>query len=158
MKAACLLIDSMYSLAVSDSGGIGAGNGTLGLGFAGIRKVAGGDGMTGAGSIGRGGVSEVSIGTGSWPSGVGVGSGTGVEVGPGTGAGASCCGRSASDVLASDPGASLPPDSVESRVVLRVVGVSRTLADPSRSHRLPVLPRSVPHVPCKGGTGRVQLA
>ena len=50
---------------------------------------------------------------------VGTGSGTGVE------AGDSCWGRSASDVLASDPGAGLPPDSAESQVVLRVVGVCR---------------------------------
>ena len=63
MKAACLLTDSMYSLAVSDSGGVGAGNGTLGLGFDGTSEVVGGDGTTGAGSMGRGGVSVVSIGT-----------------------------------------------------------------------------------------------
>ena len=70
----------------------------------------------------------VSIGTESWSSGVGAGSGTGVEVGsgtgtgsgPGTGVGASCCGRSASDVLMSDAEA-----SVESQVVLRVVGIYR---------------------------------
>ena len=128
MKAACLLTDSMYSLAISDSSGIGAGNGTLGLGFDGISEVVGGDGTTRAGSTGRGGVSVVSIGTESWSSRVGAGSGVGVEVGSGTGAGssprigvgASCCGRSASDVLASDPGA-----SVESRVILRVIGVCR---------------------------------
>ena len=128
MKAACLLTDSMYSLVVSNSGGIGAGNGTLGLGFDGTGEVVGGDGTTGAGSTGRGGVSVVSIGTESWSSGVGAGSRTGVEVGPGTGAGsgpgrgvgASCYGRSASDVLASDLGA-----SVELRVILRVVGVCR---------------------------------
>ena len=126
MKAACLLTDSMYSLVVSDSGGIGTGNETLGLGFDGTGEVVGGDGTTGAGSTGRGGVSVVSIGIKSWSSGVGVGSGIGVEVGSGTGAGsgpgteigASCCSRSTSDVLAFDPGA-----SVESRVVLRVVGI-----------------------------------
>ena len=128
MKATCLLTDSMYSLAVSDSGGIGAGSGTLGLGFDGTGKVVGGDGTTGAGFIGRGGVSVVSIGTESWSFGVSAGSGTGVEVGSGSGAGsglgtgvgASYCGQSASDVLASDPGA-----SIELRVVLRVVGVCR---------------------------------
>ena len=87
MKAACLLTDSMYSLVVSNSGGIGAGNGTLGLGFDGIGEVVGEDGMTGAGSTGRGGVSVVSIITKSWSSGVGAGSRTGVEVGSGTGAG-----------------------------------------------------------------------
>ena len=63
MKAACLLIDSMYSLAVSDSGGIGAGNGTLGLGFDGTGELIGRGGATGAEFIGRGGVSVVSIGT-----------------------------------------------------------------------------------------------
>ena len=107
MKAACLLTDSMYSLVVFDSSGIGAGNGTLGLGFDGTCEVVGGDGTTGARSTGRGGISVVSIGTESWSSGVGTGSGTSVEVGsgtgagsgPGTGVGASCCGRSASDVL-----------------------------------------------------------
>ena len=86
-------------------------------------EVVGGDGTTGAGSIGRGGVSEVSIGIGGWTSGVDTGSGTGVGVDSGIGVGASCCGRSASVVLASDPGAGLPPDSVESWFVLRVVGV-----------------------------------
>ena len=84
MKAACLLTVSMYFLAVFDSCGIGAGNETLGLEFAGIGEVEGRDGTTGAGSAGRGGVSVVSIGTGSWPSGVGAGSGTGVVVGSGT--------------------------------------------------------------------------
>ena len=87
MKAACLLTDSMYSLAVSANGGIGAGNRTLGLGFDGAGKVVGGDGTMGAGSTGRGGVSMVSIKIESWPSGVGAGSGTGVEVGSGTGVG-----------------------------------------------------------------------
>ena len=123
MKAGCLLTDSMYSLAVSDSGGVGAESGTLGCGFAGVGAVVGGDWMVGAGSNGRGGVSEVSIQIGVWTSGVDTGSGTGMEVGSGTGVGASCCGRSASDVLASDLGASLPPDSAESRVVLRIVDV-----------------------------------
>ena len=133
MKAACLLTDSMYSLAVSNSGGIGAGNGTLGHGFAGVGEVVGGVGTTGAGSTGRGGVSEVSIGIGVWTSGVDTSFGTGVEVGsgtrigagPGTGVGASCCGWSASDVLASDPGAGLPMDSTDSWFVLRVVDVWR---------------------------------
>ena len=87
MKAACLLTDSMYFLAVSDNGGIGDGNGTLGLGFDGVGEVVGRNGTTGARSMERGGVSVVSIGTESWPFGVGVGSGTGVEVGSGTGTG-----------------------------------------------------------------------
>ena len=49
MKAACLLTDSMYSLAVSDSSVIGAGNGTLGPGFDGTGEVVGEDGTTGTG-------------------------------------------------------------------------------------------------------------
>ena len=133
MKVACLFTDSKYSLAVSDSGGIEAETGILGRGFAGVEEVVGRDGMTGAGSAGRGGVSEVSIGIGAWTSGVDTGSGIGVEVdsgtevgaGPGIRVGASCCGRFASDVLASDLGAGLPPDSTESWFVLRVVGVWR---------------------------------
>ena len=48
MKAAYLLTDSMYSLAISDNGGVGAGNGTLGRRFAGVGAVVGGDGTTGA--------------------------------------------------------------------------------------------------------------
>ena len=51
--------------------------------------------------------------------------GIGVGAGPGTEVGISCCGRFASNVLASDPRACLPPDSTKSRVVLRVVGVWR---------------------------------
>ena len=98
MKAACLLTDSMYSLVVSANGGIGAGNGTLGLGFDGTGKVVGGDGTMGAGSTGRGGVSVVSIGTRvlaflSWRwfrNCMEVGSGTGASSGPGTWIGDSC--------------------------------------------------------------------
>ena len=63
MKAACLLTDSMYSLAVSDNGGIGAGSGTLGLGPDATGESMGGDGTTEVGLTGRGGVSVVSIGT-----------------------------------------------------------------------------------------------
>ena len=63
MKAACLLPDSMYSLADSNSGGIGAGNGTLGLGFDGTGESVGGGRASGAEFVGRGGVSVVSIGT-----------------------------------------------------------------------------------------------
>ena len=121
MKAACLLTNSIYSLDVSDSGGTGAENGILGLEFAGVGEVVGGDGTTGAGSIR----------VGSWTSRVGAGSGTCVEVGlrtcagvgPRTGVDALCCGLSALDVLASDPGAGLPLDSAESWFVLRVFGV-----------------------------------
>ena len=57
--------------------------------------------------------------------GVGTGSGTGVDSNRWVGAGDSCWGRSASDILASDPGAGLPPDSAKSRVVLSVVDVCK---------------------------------
>ena len=113
MKAACLLKDSIYALAVSDRGGIEKD--VLDLGFAGMGETAGGDNTTGAGSLGRGGVSEVSIGTGSWAFGVGVGSKAG--------AGTSSCALPTSDVLASDPVARLSPDSANSWLVLRVGGV-----------------------------------
>ena len=63
MKAACLLTDSMYSLAVSANGGIGAGSRALGLGPDAAGKSVGGDRTTEAGLMGRGGVSVVSIGT-----------------------------------------------------------------------------------------------
>ena len=65
MKATCLLTDSMYSLAVSDNGGIGAGNGALGLGPDAAGELVGGDGTTGAGLMERSRVSMVSIETGS---------------------------------------------------------------------------------------------
>ena len=78
--AACLLTDSIYSLAVSDNGGIGAETGILGLGFADVGEVVGGDGTTGAGSAERGGVSEVSIRIGAWTSGVDIGSGIGMAI------------------------------------------------------------------------------
>ena len=76
MKAACLLTDSIYALAISDKGGIGRD--VLDPGFAGMGEAAGGDDMTGARSTGRDGVSEVSIGTRVWISRVGVGSEAGV--------------------------------------------------------------------------------
>ena len=82
MKVACLLTDSIYSLAISDRGG--AEEEVLGFGFAGVGETVGGDGRTGAGAVGRGGVLEVSIEIGSWTSGVGIDSRTGV--------GASGCG------------------------------------------------------------------
>ena len=88
-----------------------------------MEAVVGGDGTVGVGSTEKGGVSEVSVGIGVWTSGVDTGFGIGVGVGSETGVGASCCGRSASDVLASNPGAGLPLDSTESRVVLRFFGV-----------------------------------
>ena len=65
MKVACLLTDSMYSLAVSANGGLGVGSGALGLGSDAASESVGGDGTTGAGLMGRGGVLVVSIGTGS---------------------------------------------------------------------------------------------
>ena len=63
MKAACLLTDSIYSFVVSDSSGTRAE--VLGLRFAGVEEVVGGDRTTGVGSAERGGVSEVSIRIGS---------------------------------------------------------------------------------------------
>ena len=77
----------------------------MGFRFASVGETTGGDGITGAGVVGRDGVSEVSIGTRSWASGVGVCSGRGV--------GTSGCGFT-SDVLASDLGAGLSPDSADS--------------------------------------------
>ena len=65
MKAACLLTDSMYFLTVSDNGGIGVGSGALGLGPDAAGELVGGDRTMGAGLMGRGRVSMVSIGTGS---------------------------------------------------------------------------------------------
>ena len=62
MNAACLLMDSIYSLVVSDSGGIGAETDTLGLGFANVKETASGDRMMEARSAGRGGILEMSIG------------------------------------------------------------------------------------------------
>ena len=64
MKAACLLTDSMYSLVVAANSGI-VGSGALGLGPNAASESVGGDGTTGAGLMGRGWVSVVSIGTGS---------------------------------------------------------------------------------------------
>ena len=133
LPAACLLTDSMYSLVVSDNGGIGAGNETLGRGFAGVGEVVGRDGTTEAGSTGRGGVSKVSIGIGVWTSGVDTSSGTGVEVDSGTEVGASCCSRSASDILASNPGAGLP-DWYPAKQSLH--GLVHTDPDPDPSFRL----------------------
>ena len=94
MKAACLLTDSIYSLAISDRGR--TKKDVLGLAFASVEETAGRDGTTGAGSVGRSGILVVSIGIGSWASDVCVGSGAGV--------GASGCGLSTSDVLAFDSG------------------------------------------------------
>ena len=54
----------MYSLVVAANGGI-AGSRALGLGPDAAGESVGGDGTTGAGFMGRGGVSVVSIGTGS---------------------------------------------------------------------------------------------
>ena len=65
MKAACLLIDSMYSLALSNNGGIGAGSAALDLGPDAAGESVVGDGTTRAGLMGRDGVSVVSIAAGS---------------------------------------------------------------------------------------------
>ena len=97
MKATCLLKDSIYSLAISDKAK--TEKDVLGLRFTGVGEAAGGDDTTTVGSVGGGGVSEVSIRTGSWASKVDVG----FEVGTGTFG----CALPTSDVLASDPGAGL---------------------------------------------------
>ena len=115
MKAACLLTDSIYALAISDRGG--TRRDVLDPGFAGVGEATGGDGMTRAGSARRGGVSEVSIGTG-----VGV---SGVDVGSGAGIGTFGCAFPTSDVMASDLGVGLSPDFADSWLVLRVSGVWR---------------------------------
>ena len=60
MKAACILTDSTYVFAISDRGGMGMD--VLGSGFIGTGEGAG-DGITRAGSAGRGGVSETVVGT-----------------------------------------------------------------------------------------------
>ena len=79
-----LLSHGLHILVVSDSGGTGVENEILGFGFAGVEEVVGGDGTTRAGSVGRGGVSEMSIGIRSWISGVGANSETSVGAGSGT--------------------------------------------------------------------------
>ena len=53
----------MYSLAVSANGGIGAGSGALGLGSDAVDEAVDEDGTMRVGSMGRGGVSVVSIET-----------------------------------------------------------------------------------------------
>ena len=116
MKAACFLIDSMYALAVSDRGGIGRD--VFDSGFTDAGETAGGDGIAGVGSAGRDGVSETFVGTKAGVSGTVVGIGAGV----GTSSG---CALPASMVLASNHGAYLSPDSADSWLVLRVVGVWR---------------------------------
>ena len=62
MKAACLLTDFIYALAVSNRGE--TKRDVLDPGFAGVGEAIGGDDTTRAGSAGKGGVSEVSIGSG----------------------------------------------------------------------------------------------
>ena len=56
MNAACLLTDSMYSLAISANSDLGVGSGALGLGSDVAGKPVDGDGTTKAGLMGRGGV------------------------------------------------------------------------------------------------------
>ena len=53
MKAACLLTDSMYSLAVSANGGLGVGSGALGLGSDAVGESVGGNGTTRARLMGN---------------------------------------------------------------------------------------------------------
>ena len=115
MKAACLLTDSIYTLAISDRGG--TGRDVLDPGFAGVEEVAGGDDTTRAGSARRDGVLEVSTGTEAWVS--------GVDIGFEAGIGISGCILSTSDVLATGSRIGLSPDSADSWLVLRVGGVWR---------------------------------
>ena len=61
MQAACLLTDSTYILAVSDSGG--NNKDVFGLGFTKTGEGAGEDGIAGAGSAGNGDVSVIVVGT-----------------------------------------------------------------------------------------------
>ena len=105
VKAPCLLIDSIYALAVFNRGGIGMD--VLGFGFAGIGETVGGDGIAMARYVGRDGVSDIVDGTKIGVSGTVVGT----EVVVGT---SSSYVLPASLVLASDLGACLSPDSVDS--------------------------------------------
>ena len=104
MKAAYLLTNSIYVLAISNRGR--TGRDVLDPGFVGAGEIAEGDGMVGARSAGRGGVLELSIRTEAGVSGIGIGTGAGV--------GTSNCALLASAVLATDPGACLSPDSADS--------------------------------------------
>ena len=105
MKAACLLTNSIYALAISDRGRIGMD--VLGSGFADTKETTGGDGIAGAKSMGRDEISNTIDGTETEVSGTIVGT----EVVVGTSFG---CALPASLVLASDPRACLSPDSVDS--------------------------------------------
>ena len=92
------------------------GKDVLGSGFTSTEEGARRDGITGAGSAGRGGVSKTVVGTETGVSKTIVGT----EAGVGTSSG---CVLSASLVLASDPGACRSPNSVDSWLVLRIVNV-----------------------------------
>ena len=116
VKVAGLLTDSMYALAVFDRGG--TGRNVLDSRSTSTGEATGGDGIAEAGSTGRGGVSETFVKNEAGVSGTVVGMGASV----GTSSG---CALPASLVLASDHGACLSPDSANSWLVLRAVGVWR---------------------------------
>ena len=61
VKAACLLTDSIYDLAISDRGETGMD--VLDSGFIGTEETTKGDGIAGVGSAGRGGVSKIVVET-----------------------------------------------------------------------------------------------
>ena len=116
MKAACLLTDSTYILAISKRGRMGKD--VFGSGFTGMGEGAEGDKIAGVGSAGRDGISETIVGTETGVSGIVVGTKAGV----GTSFGYVL---PVSLVLASDPKACRFPDSVNSWLVLRIVSVWR---------------------------------
>ena len=113
MKAACLLTNSMYALAIFDRGR--TGRDVLDSGFTCVEETARGDEMAKAGSAGKGGVLETFVGIEAGVSGTGIRT----EVGVGT----SDCALPTLVALASDPRACLSLDSADSWLVLRVVGV-----------------------------------
>ena len=106
MKAACLLTDSVYNLVVSNRGGKSKEGPSLG--FTGLGKGAGGDGIAGARSVGRGGVQSK----------VGVESEASVETSSGWV-------LPVSFDLAFNPGSCLPLDSVDFEFVLNIIDVWR---------------------------------
>ena len=116
MKAACFLTNSTYALAVSDRGRMGID--VLGSEFTSTGVGAGGDEIIGAESTRRGGVSEIIVETETAGSGIIVG----MEASVGT---SFDCALPASLVPASDLRACRSPDSIDSWLVLRVVGVWR---------------------------------
>ena len=82
MKAACLLTDSTYILAVSNNGG--KGKDVFGSRFTKTGEGAEGDRIAGAGSARRGSVSKIVVGTEARVSGTIVGTEARTEAGIGT--------------------------------------------------------------------------